>query len=390
MSRVKLSEFKAKTLLFSSLNDVYTGISINFESPKWQEQLNDLANDKKYVTKVDQGVKKRNKMGLVKVGLSKDKIIPELETYKDKGYQFALVEPMVQHEQSNEKYLAFTQTNEGVEILFNDQGGVDIESNTDTLQKSLIKDANNLQPLNGIDVQTLRAFYECFQNNHMSYLEINPLVSLNKQIVPLDAAVLVDSVAEFGVKGAWNTSDIRSAVVPSPSEKIVKDIQATSMASLTLRQLQTNGGIFLVLSGGGASVVIADEFATKGLAKQLANYGEYSGNPNSDETYRYMQAVVMLIKASNAPKKVLVIAGGVANFTDIAKTFAGVIKALSEEAEYLRKNVTVFVRRGGPNQKKGLAAMESFLADEKIAHAVHGPEQTLGKFVDEVAKEYAK
>ena len=63
----------------------------------------------------------------------------------------------------------------------------------------------------------------------------------------------------------------------------------------------------------------------------------------------------------------LIIAGGVANFTDIRITFIGLVKALAEVAQQLHKqNVKVFVRRGGPHQEEGLARMETFLKKENI------------------------
>ena len=48
--------------------------------------------------------------------------------------------------------------------------------------------------------------------------------------------------------------------------------------------------------------------------------------------------------------KVLIIGGGIANFTDIAATFYGIIDALRDQAAALIKHrVSIWVRRGGPN-----------------------------------------
>ena len=93
---------------------------------------------------------------------------------------------------------------------------------------------------------------------------------------------------------------------------------------------------------------------------------------------------------SKAPKKALVIAGGVANFTDIKKTFKGTIQALNEVADELRKdNIKVFVRRGGPNEKEGLAAMEEFLKKNKIFGSIASSEAILTDAVIR-AMEYTK
>jgi ATP citrate (pro-S)-lyase len=85
---------------------------------------------------------------------------------------------------------------------------------------------------------------------------------------------------------------------------------------------------------------------------------------------------------SKAPKKVLIVGGGVANFTDIRITFKGVVKALQEFSSELRKqNITIFVRRGGPHQKEGLEMMEDFLKNSDIKGEVYGPDIVLTEVV---------
>ena len=192
-----------------------------------------------------------------------------------------------------------------------------------------------------------------------------------------------------GFKGAWTSQDFRSSrLEKTASEKMVEDLQAVSVSALSLRVMNPNGQILLMLSGGGASLVIADEFDAHGLSDELINYGEYSGAPNEDELYQYSLALIKLLKSGQAKKKIIVIAGGVANFTDIAVTFRGIIRAFDKEKKYLKDNkVGVFVRRGGPNQQKGLAMMEDCLTKIGLAHKVHGPDISLAKLVKEVAEE---
>jgi ATP-citrate lyase beta-subunit len=152
--------------------------------------------------------------------------------------------------------------------------------------------------------------------------------------------------------------------------------------------LNPDGGVFLLLSGGGASVVVADEVYNQGYGRQLANYGEYSGNPNQEEAEQYTSAVLSLLLKSKAPKKVLFVGGAVANFTDIANTFAGVIAAIDMVAEQLHdQGVKIFVRRGGPRQEIGLAKIEACLQRHGILGAVHSPETALTDVVAEALKE---
>jgi succinyl-CoA synthetase beta subunit len=56
--------------------------------------------------------------------------------------------------------------------------------------------------------------------------------------------------------------------------------------------------------------------------------------------------------------KVLLVGGGIANFTNVAATFKGLIKALREfDAKLKAVNARIYVRRAGPNYQEGLRMM---------------------------------
>jgi succinyl-CoA synthetase beta subunit len=60
------------------------------------------------------------------------------------------------------------------------------------------------------------------------------------------------------------------------------------------------------------------------------------------------------------------VGGGIANFTDVAATFNGIIKAFREKQDQIKAaNMRIFVRRGGPNYKIGLQRMKAL--GEEIA-----------------------
>jgi ATP-citrate lyase beta-subunit len=91
--------------------------------------------------------------------------------------------------------------------------------------------------------------------------------------------------------------------------------------------------------------------------------------------------------ASKAPKKVLLIGGAVANFTDIANTFSGVIQAIDAKAAELKKQgVKIFVRRGGPRQEIGLAKIEAALRQHGLLGAVYDPSRALTAVVAEAVE----
>ena len=94
-----------------------------------------------------------------------------------------------------------------------------------------------------------------------------------------------------------------------------------------------------------------------GGANELANYGEYSGDPSETQTYEYAKTIlsVMTEGEPHPNGKVLIIGGSIANFTNVAKTFGGIVRAFEEFVEHLKiHHVTIYVRRGGPNYQEGL------------------------------------
>ena len=103
-----------------------------------------------------------------------------------------------------------------------------------------------------------------------------------------------------------------------------------------------------MVAGGGASVAYADAICAAGFANELANYGEYSGAPSETQTYDYAKTILNLMTRSKSDNgKVLFIGGGIANFTNVAGTFKGIVRALKEyQAKLLQHNVRIFVRRG--------------------------------------------
>lgn len=388
MSRVKLSEYRAKKLLFEVLRRQYDGLAIDLKDKDYPDLIKRLPARQAYVTKVDQAIKKRGLSGLVKVNRSKKQVLEDLKYFARKGFRYALVEPYVPHAPNQEHYVAFLRAADGVELKYTPKGGMEVESQGDSIQHALLsaEDYDSAQNTTGLDNTLGRTLFDLFQKTHMTLLEINPFVAHEGGYLPLDAAVEVDSSAVFFVDGLWGNADIRTSSQPSGIEHAVEVINSKSPASLSLRVLNPDGSIFLLLSGGGASIVVADELSYLKRHKAIANYGEYSGNPTTEETYLYTKEVLRLMLNSKARKKSLVIAGGVANFTDVAKTFAGIIRAMDELAPAISKQkIRVFVRRGGPNQQKGLEAMARFLERIDVPNKVYGPEESLATVIKQVA-----
>lgn len=391
MPRRKLSEYRAKQVITKALRVSYEGWSVHLAS-KDKDITKIPQDDRRYVVKVDQAIKGRFKKGLVLLDVKRSAIAASIKKLASHGYEYFVVEPFIKHEAAMERYISIAQTREGALLSYSNRGGVDIESNPKSVKTVMLTDTIDLASLSretAIEERALRALIEVFTApDHLTFMEINPYFSVEGKVTILDSAIEVDDAGEYFTT-AWKNEDIRDSAILTKQEQVVHELDEKSASSFSLSVLNPNGAIFLLLSGGGASVAIADEVYNKGLGSLLANYGEYSGNPPLHEAYKYASQVLDLIIASRAPKKVLFIGGAVANFTDVAATFAGVINALNEKAKQLQKqHLTVYVRRGGPNQEEGLKNMTKCLKELGIYGGVYNPSTSIPDALGEALKEF--
>jgi ATP-citrate lyase beta-subunit len=390
MPRRKLSEYRAKKLITTALGQPYVGWSVH-----GADETSGVKGYDTYVVKVDQAVKGRFKKGLVLLGVVQTDITSAVKALEQKGYNSFLVEPEAAHNQAEERYISLAYDRDGYRFMCSRAGGVDIEQHADTIKTFEINDTLDwgaLAATTGLSEDALRQLLLLFEANFFTFLEINPYLIVDGKPRILDAAIEVDDVGQYFVD-SWKENDIRSPRISAVTheEEVVKRLDANSPASFNLSVLNPNGSVFLLLSGGGASVVIADEVHNLGLGKELANYGEYSGNPNMDETYSYTSQVLKLVIASKAKKKVLFVGGAVANFTDIANTFAGIIKAFDEYgAELKKQGVKVYVRRGGPRQEIGLTKIKIALEKYGLFGGVYDPKTSIPEALHEALKGFIK
>ena len=373
MARVKISEYLAKKVLIPG----YLGLSATTSTTIQEIEL--IFPRTNLVVKVDQGIKKRGKQGLVRVNVTPSDIPAIIDTWAKLGWSHFLIEPVYEHNPSVEHYLALERVREGWQISFSDKGGIEVESNWEEVKVVIYPQDELPKELKKFILGLLPSLDE----HHISFLEMNPIIVRKDNLVPLDMACEVDSAGSL------------LPIIPNKelteSEKSISLLDASTPASLKFKLLNPNGHIWALLSGGGASLVIADEVADQGIGKELANYGEYSGSPSDDDVYSYSKIILeQLLSVKDKKPKAIIVAGGVANFTDVEKTFKGLIRALDEkQSELVKANIKIFVRRGGPNETKGLKMMSDFLAKSNLLGSVHGHDIPLTQVVTEV-EEYLK
>ncbi len=367
----------------------------------------------KLVAKPDQLFGKRGKHGLVLV--NKDLATtrswieerlgkPQTVNGIDGTLTHFIIEPCIAHEV--EYYAAVKSSAECDLIYFSLEGGINVEENWDkvvTIKVPVIEgiDAidiagalpDSLGDKKKLVANFLRGLYKYFAELHFAYLEINPFAIAGDLIIPLDMVAKLDDTADFCCSRLWG-EDIEFPAAfgqkLAPEELKIRELDALSGASLKLTLLNPDGIIWNMVAGGGASVIYADTVCDLGYASELAMYGEYSGNPSTGLTYEYAKVVLDLMTRKPDPKgraKTLILGGGIANFTDVAKTFTGIIKALNEFGDKLKDvNARIFVRRGGPNYQEGLINLKNAAEKLGVPIEVHGPEYHMTRVVSDALK----
>ncbi|KAF9812364.1 hypothetical protein SFRURICE_005475 [Spodoptera frugiperda] len=347
----------------------------------WEDELgkNPWLAKEQLVVKPDQLIKRRGKLGLVGVNKSAAEVRRWLSEHVGKEQQVGaavgklrhfIVEPFVKHDASEEMYLNIMSGRRSDTILFHHQGGVDVgdvdalalrlEIPVDTfpsgedVERVLLKNIKSAA-MKRLLTTFILALYRVYVDLYFTYMEINPIVVTNERIYLLDLAAKLDQTADF--------------------------ICAKNWGELTV--LNKSGRIWTMVAGGGASVVYTDTICELGGAGELANYGEYSGAPTETQTADYAKTIFSLMCREKHPNgKVLIIGGGIANFTNVADTFRGIITAMETYKDALiQYNITIFVRRGGPNYQEGLRQMREVGHRLRIPLYVFGPESNMTAIV---------
>jgi len=310
-----------------------------------------------------------------------------------------IIEPMVPHRDSDECYVALMSTSDGDTILFNNEGGVnvgDVDTKSSRLEVLIgtfpTRAEIEKKLLGKVPVERkkrvsgfIEALFKFYADLNFTYLEINPLVVTKNLVIPLDLAAKLDDTAGFESGEKWGNIEF-----PAPfgraltkEEAYIEELDSQTGASLKLTVLNPEGRVWTMVAGGGASVIYADTITDLGYLNELANYGEYSGDPSEEITYLYAKTIVDLMTRKKDQKgKILLIGGGIANFTDVAGTFKGIIKALKEYQKRLQENkVKIYVRRGGPNYQEGLCQMRKLGESLGVPIEVYGPETHMTKIV---------
>jgi ATP-citrate lyase beta-subunit len=337
---------------------------------------NEWLKKSKLVVKAHEALGSRFKLGLVKVGL--DLKEAEAATKEMIGRHVGsitvsqvIVSEMIPHKE--EYYCAVKSTREGTDILVANCGGIEVESNWERVKRlsveigeqpseaaleKLAKDAGFAGSLLKKMADFAGKMFTCFDSEDAQYLEVNPVVlrEHEHELIALDAVTLLDGDAKFRHPD-WNFA-FAAEFGRAYSKHEMEVMAVDSKIKGSVKFIEIPGGDTAMLpAGGGASVYYSDAVVARG--GKLANYAEYSGDPPD------WAVEVLTDKVCSLPGiKNIIVGGAIANFTDVKKTFGGIINGFRKaKSDGKLKDVKIWVRRGGPREKEGLDAMRT-LKDE--------------------------
>jgi ATP-citrate lyase beta-subunit len=309
-----------------------------------------------------------------------------------------IVEPFAPHEQAEEYYISATVVGDEDVLYMSAEGGMEVEEGWEEkvtevsfkITESEEEIAEKIRANVPADVaekdkanfaEFAIGFFRAYRELNFAYLEINPFVMQGNKIELLDMVAKLDDTAGFMMAEAWGDVEYPTAFgmeEKSPEVLAIEEADAKTGASLKLTLLKPDARIWTMVAGGGASVVYADTIADLAGIDDLANYGEYSGGPTTGETKFYAETILDLMtreKDAQGRDKILIIGGAIANFTDVAKTFTGIIQAFEAYADKMKEvGVKIYVRRGGPNYEKGLKDIKEAADRLGLWIDVYGPE----------------
>jgi len=355
---------------------------------------NDWLKNSKLVVKAHEALGSRYKLGLVKVGL--DLKGAQAAAQEMLGRQVGsititqvIVSEMIPHQ--DEYYVAVKSTREGAEVLVASCGGIEVEANWARVKRlpvevgdtppgealeALAQEAQFSGPMINKVAGFAGKLFACFDNEDAQYLEVNPVVvrESDGELVALDAVTLLDADAKFR-HSDW-TFPFAAEFGRAYTKEELDVMAVDSKIKGSVKFIEIPGGDTAMLpAGGGASVYYSDAVVARG--GKLANYAEYSGDPAD------WAVEVLTDKVCSLPGiRSIIVGGAIANFTDVKKTFGGIIAGFRKAKEEGKLNgVKIWVRRGGPREKEGLDAMRA-LRDEGFDIHVYDRHTPLTDIVD--------
>ena len=345
---MKLKEFEGKQLLESSNILVSKGILVTNTFEPFEGEK---------VLKVQTLAGGRGKAGGIKVVNFEE--AQELTTkFLNKEFLNETITEILLDEKieiSHEYYLGimFDTSKRKPILIFSEEGGVNIgDVRKNFPEKVIIKEIDYLKGIDSNITTNLKIqeiitkLYDCFVKNDCRMIEINPLVETPEgKFVAVDCVAVLDDDARYRwpIQFEERTDNRKS----TKREITAHDIDRNDHRGVAGKTfIDLDGDIAILTSGGGATMTLMDALIQFG--GKPANFTEYSGNPPQEKVEALTRIVLDKENLSG-----LLVAGVVANFTNIYKTLQGVLNVLIEK----KPKFPIVIRRAGPHDEEAKEAL---------------------------------
>lgn len=196
--------------------------------------------------------------------------------------------------------------------------------------------------------------------------------------VAVDAKVILDDSGLVRHKDLDVLPKGAAGAIPTQREVEAKKIDEEDYrGSAGSTFIEFDGDIAILASGGGASLLVMDALFAHG--GKPANYTEYSGNPPREKVEKLTKVTL-----SHEGLSGCLVAGAVANFTDIFETLSGFADGLKQVKP--RATYPIVVRRGGPRQKEAYEMLEKLAEKEGFDIHLFGPETPISVAAKEMVR----
>jgi len=262
-------------------------------------------------------------------------------------------------------------------LLFSSEGGVDIEEVRLKDPQKIIR--VNIDPVVGLGEKDLKEIgadsklwdflirlWDAFAHYDCRLVEVNPLAKSADYYLAIDAKVILDDAGLLRHKDLNVLPKGAISAVPTSRELLAKKIDEEDYrGSAGSTFIELGGDIAILSSGGGASLVVMDSVVDAG--GRAANYTEYSGNPPREKVEKLTKITLSKDGISGC-----LVAGAVANFTDIFETLSGFVQGLKKVKP--KPAYPIVVRRGGPRQEEAYEMLKKLARRYGFDIHLFGPE----------------
>ncbi|OGD94679.1 hypothetical protein A3A48_02305 [Candidatus Curtissbacteria bacterium RIFCSPLOWO2_01_FULL_37_9] len=282
-------------------------------------------------------------------------------------------------------------------LVYSDYGGMDIDEVKKTDPDKILrigidpivgpnqKEISKVFKNNTSIAQFILRLWDVFSRFDCRLVEVNPLAKVTNELMAVDAKIILDDSALSRHKDLEVMPKGAISAIPTDREVMAGKIDEDDYrGSAGTTFIELDGDIAVLASGGGASLLLMDSLIAAG--GRAANYTEYSGNPPAEKVQKLTE-----ITLSKSGISGCIVAGAVANFTDIYETLTGFVLGLVKIKP--KPKYPIVVRRGGPRQPEAYKMLEKFARTKNFDIHLLGPEIPISeasKKIVELSQEYKK